>query len=55
MTLAQFLISVFAVLIGGLLLPLPGGVRTILFMALIMLGVLTLIGGGAQYILSLVQ
>jgi hypothetical protein len=55
MTTAEFVIAVFALLIGGLLLPLPTGARTTLFMALIVLGVLTFIGGGMQYVISLFQ
>lgn len=55
MTTTQFLIAVFAVLMGGLLLPLPSGARAALFLALIALGVLTFVGGGMQYVLSLFQ
>jgi hypothetical protein len=53
MTVTQLLIVVFAVLIGGLLLPLPSGARSALFLALIVLGVLTFVGGGMQYIIGL--
>jgi hypothetical protein len=55
MTTIQFVIAVFALVIGGLMLPLPPGVRTALFMALIVLGVMTFIGGGMEYVLSLFQ
>jgi hypothetical protein len=53
MTLAQFLIALFAVLIGGLLLPLPYGARTALSVALIALVALTFIGGGMHYFLRM--
>lgn len=53
MTVTQFVIAVFAVLIGGLLLPLPSGARTALFLALVALGVITFIGGGMQYVIGL--
>jgi hypothetical protein len=53
MTTIQLLIAVFAVLIGGLLLPLPSGVRSGLFLALVAMAVLTFLGGGMQYITSL--
>jgi hypothetical protein len=55
MTLTQFLIAVFAVLIGGIMLPLPYGARMALFLALVALGVLTFIGGGMQYVMQLVE
>jgi hypothetical protein len=53
MTTIQFLISVFAVLIGGFLLPLASEIRSALFLALVALGVLTFLGGGMQYITRL--
>jgi hypothetical protein len=53
MTTTQFLIAAFAVLIAGLLLPLPSGVRSGLFLALVALGVLTFLGGGMHYITGL--
>ena len=53
MTTTQLVISAFAVLIGALMLPLPSGVRSGLFLALIALAVLTFLGGGMQYITSL--
>ena len=53
MTATAFLISMFALLVGGLLLPLSSGVRSALFLALIALAVLTFIGGGMQYIASI--
>ena len=52
MTTAQFLIAAFALLIGGLLLPLSSGVRAALFLALIALAMMTFLGGGMQYISS---
>ena len=55
MTIIQGIVLVFALLIFGLMLPLPSGWRTALYLALIMLGVLTFIGGGVQYAISLVQ
>lgn len=55
MTTMQFLIAVFALLIGGLMLPLPHGARMALFLALTALGVLTFIGGGMQHVISLVR
>jgi hypothetical protein len=53
MTTAQLVIAVFALLIGGLLLPLSSGIRTALFLALIAIGVMTFLGGGMQYVMSL--
>lgn len=53
MTTAEFVIAAFAVLIGGLLLPLGSGMRSALFLALIALVVVTIIGGGMQYVMSL--
>lgn len=53
MTTAQLVISAFAVLIGALLLPLSYAARMFLFLLLIALTVLTLLGGGMQYIASL--
>jgi hypothetical protein len=55
MDTAQFLIAMFALLIGGLLLPLSSGLRSALFLALVALGVLTLLGGGVQYLISFFQ
>lgn len=52
MTVTQFLIAIFAVLIAGLCLPLPYGVRMALFLALTALAVLTFIGGGMQFVLA---
>jgi hypothetical protein len=51
MTLKQFLIVLFAVLAGGLMLPLSYGVRMTLFLALTSLAALTVLGGGMQYVL----
>jgi hypothetical protein len=53
MTLSQFLIAMFAVLIGGLLLPLPYGARMAIFLALIVLSVLTFIGGGMHWVMRM--
>jgi hypothetical protein len=53
MTTTQFLISAFALLIAGLILPLPSGIRSGLFLALVALAVLTFLGGGMQYITSM--
>jgi hypothetical protein len=41
MTVAQFLIAMFALLIAGLMLPLPYGARMALFLVLTTLAVLT--------------
>jgi hypothetical protein len=51
MTLKQFLIVLFVVLVGGLMLPLSYGVRMTLFLALTSLAALTVLGGGMQYVL----
>ena len=53
MTLSQFLIAMFALLIGGLALPLPYGARMAIFLALIALCVLTFLGGGMHYFLRM--
>ena len=53
MTLSQFLIALFALLIGGLLLPLPYGARMALVVALTALSALTFIGGGMHYFLRM--
>ncbi|HEV2334774.1 MAG TPA: hypothetical protein VGS13_04705 [Stellaceae bacterium] len=53
MTETQFLIAAFAVLIFGLLLPLPHGARWTLFLLLIGLGVLAAVGGGVQHFTDL--
>jgi hypothetical protein len=53
MTLSQFLIAMFAVLIGGLLLPLSYGARMAIFLALVALSVLTFIGGGMHYVMRM--
>jgi hypothetical protein len=53
MTTLQFVISVFAVLAGALLLPLSYTARMFLFLLIIGLGVLTFIGGGMQYLASM--
>ena len=51
MTLKQFLIVLFVVLAGGILLPLSHGVRMGLFLALTSLAALTVLGGGMQFML----
>jgi len=51
----QFLILVFVLLIGGLALPLSYGARMTIFMLLIGLAVMTLLGGGMQYVMSLFE
>jgi len=53
MTTTQIVISVFAVLIGALLLPLSYAARMFLFLLLIGVAVLTFLGGGMHYITSL--
>ena len=53
MTIAQFIIAVFAVLIGALALPLSSAARAMLFLLLIGLAVMTFIGGGMQYVARL--
>jgi hypothetical protein len=53
MTTAQLIISVFAVLIGALLLPLSYAARMFLFLLLIALAVFTFLAGGMQYIASM--
>ncbi len=55
LTISQFIIGIFALLIAALMLPLPSGVRSALFLALIALGVLTFLGGGMQYFISLLS
>jgi len=53
MDATEFVIVAFALLIGGLLLPLPSGWRMALVLALIALSVLTFIGGSMQYIAAI--
>jgi hypothetical protein len=53
MTTTQIVISVFAVLIGALLLPFSYATRMFLFLLLIGVAVLTFIAGGMQYIASM--
>jgi hypothetical protein len=55
MTITQIVLGVYAVLILGLIMPVSSGIRTALFMALIIVSAMTLLGGGAQYAISLVQ
>ena len=53
MTTTQAIMSAFAVLLIGLALPLPSGIRSGLFLALVALAVLTFLGGGMHYITSM--
>ena len=53
MTLQQFLVGLFAVLILGLLLPLPHGMRMALVLALVASIALAVVDGGVQYLLGL--
>ena len=52
MTLKQFIIALFAVLIVGLMMPFSYAVRMALFLALTALAVVTFLGGGMQYVLN---
>ena len=53
MQASEFVIAMFALLIGALLLPLSYGMRSALFLLLIGLAVMTLIGGGMQWMASI--
>jgi hypothetical protein len=53
MTKQQLIVSAFVVLIIGLALPLGHGLRSAIFLLLVALTVMTLLGGGMQYVLSL--
>ena len=53
MSTPQIVLVAFAVLILGIVLPVPSGVRSALVLALIALSVLTFIGGGMQYVIHL--
>ena len=53
MTTTQLVMTAFALLIVGLMLPVPSGVRSGLFLALVALMVLTFLGGGMQYFMSM--
>lgn len=55
MTLKQGIIILFVLLIGGMALPVPHGVRTALFVALVAYTALVLLGGGTQYILAMFE
>lgn len=55
LTLTQVLIGLFALIVFGLLLPLSSGKRSALLVALIILGVLTFIGGSTHYLIGLTQ
>ena len=53
MDATQFVIAAFALVIIGLLLPLPSGWRAALFLVLIALTVLTFLGGSMQWLASI--
>lgn len=55
LTKAEIVVITFALLLGGLLLPLSHGARQALVLVLIALSVFTLIGGGMDYVASLFQ
>jgi hypothetical protein len=50
MTTTQAIMAAFAILLIGLALPLPSGIRSGLFLALVALAVLTFLGSGMHYI-----
>ena len=52
-TKTEIVVVAFALLIGGLLLPLSHGARSALVLALIALTVFTLVGGGMDYVAGL--
>jgi hypothetical protein len=52
MTTTEIVISVFAVLIGALALPLSYAARMFLFLLLMALAAFTFLAGGMQYIAS---
>ena len=53
MTTSEILIPIFVVLIIGVMLPLPHGVRSALILALVVLSVLTFIGGSMHYLMGM--
>ena len=53
MTVTQILFIAFGVLIIGLMLPFSYGVRMAFFLALTALAVVTFLGGGAHYLMSM--
>ncbi len=55
LTKTEIVVIAFALVLGGLLLPLSHGARSALVLALIALVVFTLIGGGMGYVMSLFQ
>jgi hypothetical protein len=55
MTVVDGIIIAFALLIGGILLPVSSGVRSTLVLALIVLTVLAVLGGGMEYVLGFFQ
>jgi hypothetical protein len=52
MTITDGILIAFALLIGGILLPVSSGVRSTLVLALIALTVLAALGGGMHYVLG---
>ena len=52
---SEFVVLVFVLLIGGLALPLSYAARMTIFMLLIGLIVMTMLGGGMQYLTGLFQ
>ncbi len=52
---SEFVILVFVLLLAGLALPLSYGARMTIFMLLMGLVVMTLLGGGMHYVMSLFQ
>jgi hypothetical protein len=53
LTKTEIVVFAFALLLGGLLLPLSHGARSALVLALIALVVFTLVGGGMDYVANL--
>jgi hypothetical protein len=53
LTKTEIVVIAFALLLGGLLLPLSHGARSALVLALIALTIFTLVGGGLDYVMSL--
>lgn len=53
MTVTDAVILLFAVIIGGLLLPLSSGKKTVLWVALIIASVLTFVSGSMLYVRGL--
>ncbi|HEX3863011.1 MAG TPA: hypothetical protein VHY35_15100 [Stellaceae bacterium] len=55
MTLQYLLMTVFAVLLVGLVIPFSYGIRMAIFLALVVVSILTFLGGGMHYFLSLMH